>query len=131
MKRNKIVVGASLVALGIGAGGLAVASPGTANPTPPAGAPQFVARCLAKPEAERGACFAAVGANPGGGGGGGANPAGTGGGGGGGANPSATGGGGGVPNFVAQCLSQPEAERGACFAAAAGGAKEGPPATSP
>src|SRR5436305_8771269 len=116
MKRNKIAVGASLVALGIGAGGLAVASPGTANRTQPAGPPQFVAGCLVKPETQRGACFAAavgghvpqfvarclvkpeaqlgacfaavVGANPGGGG---RNPTGTGGGG----NPTGTGGGGG------------------------------------
>jgi hypothetical protein len=94
MQRNKIA--ASLIALGIGAGGLALASPGTAR----AGVPPFVAWCLAKPDAERGACFAAaVGANVGapGGGGGGANPTATGGGGGGGggANPTATGGGGG------------------------------------
>ncbi|MGN6167957.1 MAG: hypothetical protein ACTHQQ_07265 [Solirubrobacteraceae bacterium] len=108
MKRNKIALSASLVALGIGAGGFAVASPGTANPTPRAGVPQFVARCLARPEAERGACFAAApSANRGDQDRGGANP-------------SAPGGRGGIPNFVAHCLAAPEAERGACFAAAAG-----------
>ena len=59
--RNRIALGACLVALGVGAAGCGGASSGTGNPAPRRGhAPRFVSRCLAKPEAERGACFTAA-----------------------------------------------------------------------
>jgi len=88
--RTTVVLGACLVALGVGAVGCGGASSGNDNRAPRAGVPHYVSRCLAKPEAERGACFAAASR-------------------------------GHVPAFVSRCLAKPEAERGACFAAASRG----------
>jgi hypothetical protein len=85
-------LGATLVALGVGAAAWAVASSGTPIHAPRASAtrghvPGFVAHCLAEPDAKRGACFAGAGR-------------------------------GHVPGFVAHCLAKPDAKRGACFAGA-------------
>ena len=111
MKRLTITLTASLVALGVGLAGFALANSGSANPTPQArspklvsscravdhapnacsraGIPPFVTACLAAPASERAACFAAAG-------------------------------GAQIPDFVKRCLAVPPAERGACFAAAGG-----------
>ena len=94
-RRTAIALGATVVALGVGAAAWAVVSSGTPIPAPQATAtrghvPKYVSRCLAKPEADRGACFAAASR-------------------------------GQVPGYVGRCLAKHEAARGACFAAAAGG----------